>query len=605
MFGRWFQDELASSARTGRSSSLSLEVPARKDSPHPKSETRHLWPSHMVWKFQLTPAIWLWAALLAATAFAQTAATNGDSKTSPPNANAYVGKEACARCHSSVYESFQGTAMAHASGPATEGLRPADFVHGKSGVHYRIYSEGGKAWLSFDRPGDATVSGKRELLYSIGSGRRGRSYLFATDGFVFESPINWYADRQVWDMAPAYGDAREIPMNLPAYASCLNCHTSGMQPPNKGTENRYATPVFTQDGVGCERCHGPGGSHIKGGAIVNPAKLPAGRRDSVCMQCHLEAGVAIERAGRHAYEFRPGDNLDDYVVHYVSTGNSAGLGANSQFEALAQSACKKTSGDSMSCVSCHDPHLSPSAEERASYYRGKCLACHGADFGAKHHPEKADCTACHMPSSLSADISHTEVTDHRIQRRPGLAAELLQDPTMRPSSNLVRFPSVKQGNDNIRDLALAWQSLAENGAPEPATQADRWLRLAAKQSPDDPAILSGLAFVELSHGATDHARELYQQALALDPSSIDAATNLGVIEAKRGDLQRAVKLWRGAFERAPGKSGIGMNLARTFCELGQRKEARSYVLRVLEFNPDLSEAKHLLRRLDADPPGCR
>ena len=124
--------------------------------------------------------------------------------------------------------------MARASGPAIENVIPADFLHAKSGVQYRINSEGNRVWLSFDRPGDPAVRGKRELLYYIGSGRRGLSYLFARDGFLFESPVNWYSHEQRWDMAPAYQDAREIPLNLPAFSSCLRCHVSGMRPPAKG-----------------------------------------------------------------------------------------------------------------------------------------------------------------------------------------------------------------------------------------------------------------------------------------------------------------------------------------------------------------------------------
>ena len=41
----------------------------------------------------------------------------------------YVGNEACARCHSSIYRSYSATAMAHASGLARENFIPADFVH--------------------------------------------------------------------------------------------------------------------------------------------------------------------------------------------------------------------------------------------------------------------------------------------------------------------------------------------------------------------------------------------------------------------------------------------------------------------------------------------
>ena len=126
--------------------------------------------------------------------------------------------------------------MARASGPAIDNVFPANFVHSRSGVHYRIDASGNRVWLNFERPADPTVRGKRELLYYIGSGRRGLSYLFAQNGFLFESPINWYTRAQRWDMAPAYQNATEIPLNLPAVTSCLRCHVSGMRTPVKGTE---------------------------------------------------------------------------------------------------------------------------------------------------------------------------------------------------------------------------------------------------------------------------------------------------------------------------------------------------------------------------------
>jgi Flp pilus assembly protein TadD len=135
-------------------------------------------------------------------------------------------------------------------------------------------------------------------------------------------------------------------------------------------------------------------------------------------------------------------------------------------------------------------------------------------------------------------------------------------------------------------------------------QAEKLLRQAATQFPDDPVVLSALGYVEQTRGANDRAQDLYRKALALDPNLIDAATNLGVLEAQRGHLAEAVKLWQGAFQRAPGRSSIGMNLARAFCAAGQAKVARSYALRVLQFNPDLSAARKLLNGIDADPPKC-
>jgi tetratricopeptide (TPR) repeat protein len=547
-------------------------------------------------------ALRILAALLSVSV-ASIAQTSARQPSSEPNG--YIGNEACAGCHSSIYNSYEQTSMAHASGPALDRLITADFVHQKSGVHYRIYAEDGKVWLSFERPNDPLVRGKRQLLYYIGSGRRGRSYLFAMDGFLFESPVNWYTDRHVWDMAPAYNDASRIPMNLPAFSGCLDCHLTGMQPPIHGTQNRYPNPPFSQAGVGCERCHGPGAEHAKGGAIVNPAKLDPTRRDEVCMQCHLEGKAAIEQPGRHLYEYQPGRQLSEYVHYFVFADQQRGLGAVSQIEALTQSVCKKKAGDAMSCTTCHDPHSEPSAAERVSFYRQKCLACHGAKLGISHHAEQSDCTSCHMPSSLSTDVAHTEVTDHRILRRPSISPQLLQDSTAQPKlPRLVRFPDSSKTDQDVRDLALAWESLVNRGMTAATPETEKLFRAAIKKSPDDPALLSAMGYFEQKKGDPALARELYGKALTLDPTSIDVSSNLAVIKAGQGHLREALRLWEDAFQRAPGQSSIGMNIARVLCEAGQVDSARDYVLRVLEFNPDLTEAKNLFQRLNGPALKC-
>ena len=546
-------------------------------------------------------------------AWALTAAISAANDKAQPNSvssadtSGYVGNQSCGQCHASIYQSYSLTAHAHASGPASENLVSGEFTHQSSQVKYRVYSESGKVWMSFERPGDPLVEGRRELLYYIGQGRRGTTYLFSVDGFYFETPINLYTGRHVWDMAPAYGDAREIPMNLPALTSCMDCHVSGIRPPIDGTENRYAMPVFLHAGVTCERCHGPAESHVKSGngTIVNPAKLAPDRRDQVCMQCHLEGNAAIERPGKHLYQYRPGDDLSDYVRYYVLTDSGKpGLRAASQFEELSQSTCKRKSGDKMSCTSCHDPHRTVPPDERVAFYRAKCLACHGVQFGEKHHSNQPDCTQCHMPAASSTDVAHTAVTDHRIPRKP-TSGPGLENATSSSMPQLVTFPYAKAGTDHdIRDLALAWQSIVDSGMTMAEPEAERLLKQSAIQFPDDPAVLAALGYVEQEQGANEKARELYRKALAYDPTLIDAATNLGVLEARSGHLVEAVRLWQDAFRRAPGRSNIGMNLAHAFCATGQFNDARAYTMRVLQFNPDLGSAKALLKHLSADPPKC-
>ena len=538
------------------------------------------------------------------------------------------GNDACQKCHSEIAASYAQTAMARASGPAIDQLTPADFTHAASGVHYRVYSENNAAMLAFDRPGDPAMHGTRRLQYFIGSGHRGRTYLFSLDDFFFESPINWYAQKKVWDTAPAFQRARFMPMNLPAYPGCLNCHTSASRAPIAGTENKYDMPLFAHDGITCERCHGDNAAHIatgRAGEIINPSKLAPARRDDVCMQCHLEGNVAIEQPHHKLADYRPGQDLGDDVHYflYIDT-ESQKIRALGQSEALWQSVCKIKSGDKMACTSCHDPHSTPAPEQRVAFYRAKCLTCHGDAFAAKHHADQPDCTSCHMPRTTTADVAHTQATDHRILKLPmmplqslqtGAEAQLVRFPPQpaaapAPSTNAgaiasASSPATPAPAGDARDLALAWESIAQSGQSSAAIEAERYLNQAIVEHPDDPTLLDSLAFIAQRRGDAAKARELYEHALRADPSLIDAAANLGVIEARAGHYDRAAALWEPAFNRAPGRSAIGMNLAHIACDTAQFDKARAYVSRVLQFNPDLPSAKAFAKQLAADPPNCK
>jgi predicted CXXCH cytochrome family protein len=494
--------------------------------------------------------------------------------------------------------------MANASGPAMDGLITGELEQRSAGIDYRVHESDGKVLLSFASRRDPEVRGKRQLRYYIGSGKRGRTYLFSVDGFWFESPVNWYGQKKAWDMTPAYQDAREAPLNLPLAASCLACHTSGMSAPAAGTENRYGNPLFQHVGITCKSCHGDGKAHVAGGKILNPAKLDPERRDSICMRCHLEGNAAIEQPGKHLYDFRPGDDLAQYVRYFVKASvPGENLRAASQFEALAQSACRKKSGESMSCTSCHDPHASPKPEERAAFYREKCLACHGEKFASRHHGEHPDCIGCHMPPVASSDVAHTQATDHRILRRPENASGF---ESLHPVVKLVEFPPRLKSRSNLRDLALAWESMEKKGTPGAAREVEELLPKALAQNPEDPDLLAAYGYEEQKKGASARARDLYERALRSNPDAADVETNFAVLKASTGDTDGAIALWRRAFERKPWQDSIGVDLALTLCEGSHYEEARDVILRVLEFSPDSGAGKELLRRVNADRPnGCR
>lgn len=541
-----------------------------------------------------------------------------------PGAKGAAGSQACSRCHAEIYKSYSNTSMANTSGPAADGVVPGDFTHKTSGVRYHVFKEDTRIWMTFERSSEK-FQGKRELRYFIGAGKKGRNYLFTEQGFLFEAPINWYAQENRWGIMPAFAEAKEIPLNLPEFPDCLNCHGSSLQAPVAGTENEFTGPPFLHGGITCQRCHGEGEWHGERTAatpssssnatsanpqqardsIVNPSKLTPDRRDALCMECHFEGAVAVEQPGKKMYEFQPGERLSDYIHYFLLSGNDPQKPeALSPFEALSLSECKRQSGDKMWCGSCHDPHTEPAAEQKAAYYRGKCLSCHGNAFGAQHHPDKPDCTKCHMPSLPSKDWAHTETTDHRIERYPSSRPLPRLQVRGTPGAPLVAFPERDAPLASTRDFALAWEALAQRKVDNAGQKAEEYLWQAVKERPEDPLLLAALGFVQQKHGNEKQAREFYERALKLDPLNNQVATDLGILEARSGNLRQAVELWQGAFNRAPYRSAVGMNLAMAFCVAKQKDVAMKFVNRVLEFNPDYLKGKQLLAHLQQDPPQC-
>ena len=511
----------------------------------------------------------------------------------------------CERCHQAIYRKYEQTPMALASGPAAEGLIPADLKQSTTGVEYRIRKDGQQVVLDYARPAMASngelipeIQGQRVLQYSIGSGLQGRTYLFERDGYWFEAPINWYAQKRVWDMAPNFLHAAEMPLTLPVDPGCLRCHTSGAQTAMAQARNKFADVPFQHSGITCETCHGDATAHVESDGHVSMAKIyemPAKNRDSICLSCHLEGQAAIVHRGKKLVDFRPGDDLWDYASFYVHASALGSDGrATSQWEALLASACKQASGDRLTCTTCHDPHgsdtrMTPSA--KVNWYRARCLSCHEtpteADhppFSQTHFPQHRDCVACHMQRAGSTDIAHEQVTDHHIVTQ--FASKVIPPATAGPllevGSERIETPA------RNRDLGLAYAQFAALGDHEAAKQAEEILLQAEQESTssEDAPLHAQLGFLHQVNGQIRAAAQEYEAALRVNPEDAFAAGNLGTILAEFGHPLAAIQLWTPVLARNPAEKTVGINLATVECELGQREVALATLDQVLEFEPD-------------------
>jgi predicted CXXCH cytochrome family protein len=499
----------------------------------------------------------------------------------------------CASCHQEIYARYERTSMARGSGAAMEALVPGTFHHAASHVDYKVFARDGAGWMAFSRSAEAggALQGEERLRYFIGSGHRGRTYLYVVDGQWFELPINYYTRRSVWDMAPAFDNVTAMPAPLPVDPNCLHCHATEVQPSQMTARNRFVGGVpFKQGGMGCSACHGDAAAHLaaKGyGSIVNPAKLSASRRDSACIQCHLEGDAVVYRPGKSLAQFKAGDDLADTAVYFVrASQQSGGARATSQYEALLKSACKRATGDKLTCTTCHDPHSDPAPAERVAYFRAKCLSCHtGADM-VTHHTEQPDCATCHMPTRSTVDISHEQVTDHDIEARPATPTPAKATDALVPVGNFAA---------GDRELGLAYAQMAQRGDARAGPMALELLSKAALAGANDEEMETRLGYLLQTAHQSGQARAAYTLALTADPYEPAALANLAVLDASEGRIPEAVRLLERLTNAEPSQTAAGLNLAFIECRLGHKPQARGLVERLARVHPDDPALRGMLR----------
>lgn len=463
----------------------------------------------------------------------------------------FIGSQLCRNCHAEVYDAYVRTPMARSSGKV-DTVPAARF----SAAGHRYEIEG--RTLRFN-------GGTASMDYFIGSNAAGRTYLREREGYLFELPVTWYAQKQAWDASPGYEKDGEIRLTRAVEPTCLQCHTSRVRPV-LGTKNRYGDPPFLENGVGCERCHGPGSEHASDPAktrMVNPAKLDAERRDAVCAQCHLTGEARIDRAGRKFAEFRAGDRLSDVATYFVWKLGRKDLKVTSHVEKLAGSACKTVSGDKLWCGTCHEPHTNSDKTQQA------CLGCH-----TEAHRQQERCATCHMPRTRAVDANHGVMTDHSIPRagHGGAAPD---------QKTLVPF----LGKADDRALGLAYAELGDRRAKEYLLRA----------VPQDWPVRLRLAVLEPYAGT---AARLYESVLRENPYEPAALVNLGTYLAQAGRFTEAGQFWERALRTNPALEEAVLNLA----QVRPPKEARALLLRYLEFNPVSRKAQAAIAKIAAIAP---
>ncbi|HEX5066049.1 MAG TPA: tetratricopeptide repeat protein [Myxococcota bacterium] len=401
---------------------------------------------------------WLALAALACGGEERAAAPSAPQAASaapPVEKAAYVGSAACAECHAAESarwrDSDHALAMQKASAASVRGNFDdvalqhfgvsSRFV--RNGERFAVETEGASHDVAYtlgvDPLQQLLVEGPRGRLQALDTAwdtrpkERGgaRWFHLQRDAIPPHDVLHWSRPSHTWN------------------AMCADCHVTDYAKGYIAAEDRYASR-WSELGVGCESCHGPGSQHVRwapdparaanaknmgltvalgpehafrfaeGAAIAHrePASSDGAEID-VCAACHARRGAIADgwQAGQPFLDYyRPAlldadlyhadGQIDDEVYEWGSFVQSRMFAAG------------------VTCSDCHDPHsLHVDAD-------AVCAQCHRAEVfatPAHHHHEEgsegARCVSCHMPQRTYMQIDARRDHSFRVPR-PDLAASL-------------------------------------------------------------------------------------------------------------------------------------------------------------------------------------
>ncbi|XZE20641.1 multiheme c-type cytochrome [Pirellulaceae bacterium SH449] len=547
-----------------------------------------------------------------------------------------VSSATCAECHAEIYASYTEHPMWNSiRGTAQDDDRAWTkgdqfIIPGKKRVLKAERDSKGRTVHSesmFDATGKLIYQQSHTMDFVVGSGQRAKAYIRQVGERLYVSPLNWYHRDDLWALAPGYRQDDVRRFHRRATEDCLGCH-SGFPNSLEAGSDRFGQKPFHEMEIGCERCHGNGSGHVahqRGDVesidsqedIKNPSKLSIEQREAVCYQCHLEARARVLRPGKTHLDFQPGMLLSDIwaiVDHGAEIDADSRTRAVNHVQQMRDSVCFNRSDKQMGCISCHDPHSTPSEANKLEFYRSRCNSCHtGVGSGSQTCSETNnnrsqrgdDCIACHMPNLSSTNMTHVAQTDHRILRKPfdQQESESAQSTLTFFDNHGDRFPGTEKERNLVLGTIIHCQ---RRGIPIPDSVLS-FLKELVKVRQNDAALFVALGSMTQSKGDMEQARRYYQTAVNIEPTNVAALDGLfdtafllekwqecinlsekllssepqyarviamrGEAFARLGSMNEAIQEWEKAVAIDPGFEALHEILAEVYASLGKQEQS--------------------------------
>ena len=435
------------------------------------SSTSDTHASHVRRRNQRAARSFVWGGVFIASAGLGLVTIRGDrlpaSEPSEPVAAQFVGSNACLSCHIAEAGRWNQSQHRASMAVATETSVLGDFHDARftyAGVTSEFFTRAGKFYVRTD--GADGKLADFEIKYTFGVFPLQQYLIAFADGRIQALSIAWDARSQEdggqrW--FHLYPNERvthddELHWTRPAQnwnSMCADCHATAVRKNYNATADHFDTH-WTESGVGCEACHGPGSRHVawaneprtagtpkdltmglttrlderrgvrwivntKTGNAARSLPRRSEREIDVCAQCH-------SRRTQLSDGYEAGKPLLDYYRPALLTAPLYYADGQQHGEVYTWGSFlqSRMHAQGVTCSDCHDPH---SGQLRADG-NAVCAGCHSAakyDTPEHHHHEKgstgAACAACHMPPTTYMVIDPRH--DHSLRvPRPDLSITL-------------------------------------------------------------------------------------------------------------------------------------------------------------------------------------
>lgn len=565
----------------------------------------------------------------------------------------YIGIEKCRQCHYDKYETFIETGMGKSFDRATKTKSSAKFdshsvVYDKfSDLYYHpFWSDSTLKIMEYRLEGKDTVHKRIETVdYIIGSGHHTNSHIFSTNGYLHQMPMTFYTQKGEWDLPPGYEQGYNSRFSRKIGLECMSCHNS-LPDFVQGSENKFnAVP----NGIGCERCHGPGEIHVKEKeaglvvdtskeidySIVNPAKLSIDLQFDACQRCHLQ-GNAVLKEGKSFYDFHPGMKLSDVMDIFLPKYENADEDfiMASHADRLKQSQCfikttpalkggntLKPYKNGLTCVTCHNPHISVKVTGK-EVFNNACKNCHGGKTTTlcSEKPEarsqkQDNCVFCHMPKSGSIDIPHVTITDHFIRKpvkktdiarvkkfiglfaindknpAPNVLAEAYLNQYEKFDHNPALLDSAKKYLASMPFNLLIRYYFIRNDFQKIITEVSN-RKIAQVQDQSESAAWACYYIAEaFSHfGKSSEAYLYYKKAASIAPYNLDFQNKLAGNLYTQNKITEAKEIYEKIIAEDPDYAPAWSNVGFIYLQSGNSNKARECYDKALALDPDYEQA---------------